>query len=41
MLRKAFFLSREKRDAEAHAIYAARLARDPGDKLATIGPPIP
>ena len=37
MLGKAFFLTHEKRDAEAHAVYAAMLARDPGDQLAGVG----
>jgi len=37
MLGKAFFLTHENRDAEAHAIYAAMLARDPGDPLAGVG----
>ena len=37
LLGKAFFLTQEKRDAEAHAIYAAMLARDPGDPIAGIG----
>jgi len=37
LLGKAFFLSQEKRDAEAHAIYDAMLARDPGDPIAGIG----
>ena len=36
-LGKAFFLSQEKRDAEAHDIYAAMLARDPDDQVAGIG----
>jgi tetratricopeptide (TPR) repeat protein len=37
LLEKAFFLALEKRDAEAHAIYSAMLARDPGDPIAGIG----
>jgi len=37
LLGKAFLLAREKRDAEAHAIYAALQARDPDDRLAAIG----
>jgi tetratricopeptide (TPR) repeat protein len=37
LLGKAFFLSHEKRDEEAHAIYAAMLARDPDDPIAAIG----
>jgi tetratricopeptide (TPR) repeat protein len=37
LLSKAFFLSHEKRDREAHAIYAALLARDPDDQVAAIG----
>jgi tetratricopeptide (TPR) repeat protein len=37
LLGKAFFLAQEKRDAEAHAIYAAMLARDPADPVAGIG----
>jgi tetratricopeptide (TPR) repeat protein len=37
LLGKAFLLAREKRHAEAHSIYAALQARDPGDRLAAIG----
>lgn len=37
LLGKASFLIREKRPAEAHSLYAAQLARDPGDRLAAIG----
>lgn len=37
LLGKASFLIREKRPAEAHSLYAAQLARDPGDRLAGIG----
>jgi tetratricopeptide (TPR) repeat protein len=37
LLEKAFFLALEKRDAEAHAIYSAMLARDPDDPIAGIG----
>src|SRR6185437_2012985 len=37
LLGKAFLLAREKRHAEAHAIYAGLQARDPGDQLAAIG----
>jgi tetratricopeptide (TPR) repeat protein len=37
LLEKAFFLAMEKRDAEAHAIYATMLARDPDDPIAGIG----
>jgi len=37
LLEKAFFLAMEKRDAEAHAIYSAMLARDPNDPIAGIG----
>ncbi|MEO8301029.1 MAG: tetratricopeptide repeat protein, partial [Rhizomicrobium sp.] len=37
LLGKAFFLTQENRDAEAHAIYSAMLARDPGDPIAGIG----
>jgi len=37
LLGKAFLLAREKRHAEAHAIYAGLQARDPGDRLAAIG----
>lgn len=37
LLGKAFFLAREKRHAEAHAIYAGLQARDPNDRLAAIG----
>jgi tetratricopeptide (TPR) repeat protein len=37
LLEKAFFLALEKRDDEAHAIYSAMLARDPGDPIAGIG----
>ncbi len=37
LLGKAFFLSQEKRDAEAHDIYAAMLARDTSDPIAGIG----
>jgi len=36
-LGKAYFLAHEKRDAEAHAIYAAMLARDPDDQIAALG----
>ncbi|MBA2588246.1 MAG: tetratricopeptide repeat protein [Alphaproteobacteria bacterium] len=37
LLGKASFLTREKRTAEAHSLYAEQLARDPGDRLAAIG----
>ena len=37
LMGKASFLTREKRSAEAHSLYAAQLARDPGDRLAAIG----
>ncbi|HEX4635531.1 MAG TPA: tetratricopeptide repeat protein [Rhizomicrobium sp.] len=37
LLGKAFLLARQKRDSEAHAIYAGLQARDPGDRLAAIG----
>ncbi len=37
LLGKAFFLAQEKRDSEAHAMYAAMLARDPNDPIAGIG----
>ncbi len=37
MLGKASFLSHEKRGAEAHAVYADMLARDPDDQLAATG----
>jgi tetratricopeptide (TPR) repeat protein len=37
LLGKAHLLTREKRHAEAHAIYTALQARDPGDRLAAIG----
>jgi tetratricopeptide (TPR) repeat protein len=37
LLGKAFLLAREKRHAEAHAIYAGLKARDPDDRLASIG----
>lgn len=37
LLGKAFLLAREKRHAEAHAIYAGLMARDPSDRLAAIG----
>ncbi|HWM61321.1 MAG TPA: putative 2OG-Fe(II) oxygenase [Rhizomicrobium sp.] len=37
LLGKAFLLAREQRHAEAHSIYAALQARDPGDRLAAIG----
>jgi Flp pilus assembly protein TadD len=37
LLGKAFFLAQEKRDAEAHAIYVAMLARDPDDQVSAIG----
>jgi len=37
MLGKAFFLSHAKRGAEAHAVYAQMLARDPQDAVAAIG----
>ena len=36
LMGKAFFLAHEKRDEEAHAIYAALLARDPDDKVAAL-----
>ena len=36
LLGKAFFLAHEKRDAEAHEIYAGLLARDPDDKIAAL-----
>lgn len=36
-LGKAYLLAREKRHAEAHAIYAQLQARDPTDRLAAIG----
>jgi tetratricopeptide (TPR) repeat protein len=37
LLGKAFFLSHDKRDTEAHAVYAQMLARDPNDPIAGIG----
>jgi tetratricopeptide (TPR) repeat protein len=37
LLGKAYLLAREKRHAEAHAIYAGLKARDPDDRLAAIG----
>jgi tetratricopeptide (TPR) repeat protein len=37
LLGKAFILAREKRHAEAHALYTGLQARDPGDRLAAIG----
>ena len=37
LLGKAYLLAREKRYAEAHAIYSQLQARDPGDRLAAIG----
>jgi tetratricopeptide (TPR) repeat protein len=37
LLEKAFFLAMDKQDAEAHAIYSAMLARDPGDPIAGVG----
>jgi tetratricopeptide (TPR) repeat protein len=37
LLGKAYLLAREKRHAEAHAIYMHLQARDPGDRLASIG----
>jgi uncharacterized protein (TIGR02466 family) len=37
LLGKAFLLAKEQRRAEAHSIYAALQARDPGDRLAAIG----
>jgi tetratricopeptide (TPR) repeat protein len=37
LLGKAYLLAREKRYAEAHAIYSQLEARDPGDRLAAIG----
>jgi tetratricopeptide (TPR) repeat protein len=37
LLGKAFFLTQEKREAEAHAIYSTMLARDPGDTIAGMG----
>jgi predicted Zn-dependent protease len=37
LLGKAFLLAREKRYAEAHAIYAGLQTRDPNDRLAAIG----
>ena len=36
LMEKAFFLAMAKRDAEAHEIYSAVLARDPGDPVAGI-----
>ena len=36
LMDKAFFLSHEKRDEEAHAIYAGLAARDPGDRVAAL-----
>ena len=37
LLGKAFFLSHDKRDAEAHEIYATMLAQDPDDQIAALG----
>jgi tetratricopeptide (TPR) repeat protein len=37
LLGKAYLLAREKRHAEAHAIYAQLQAHDPDDRLAAIG----
>jgi tetratricopeptide (TPR) repeat protein len=37
LLGKAFFLNYNRRYGEAHAIYAAMLAQDPGDRVAAIG----
>ena len=37
VLGKAFLLARQKRHAEAHALYAGLQARDPGDRLAAVG----
>ncbi len=37
LLGQAFFLSHDKRDGEAHAIYADLLGRDPDDQVAAIG----
>jgi tetratricopeptide (TPR) repeat protein len=37
LLGKAYLLAREKRHAEAHAIYAGLQARNPSDRLAAIG----
>lgn len=37
LLGKASFLTRKKRNAEAHSLYAAQLAQDPADRLAAIG----
>jgi tetratricopeptide (TPR) repeat protein len=37
LLGKAFLLAREKRFAEAHAIYESLKARDPNDRLAAVG----
>lgn len=36
LMDKAFFLSHEKRDAEAHAIYSSLVARDPDDRVAAL-----
>lgn len=36
LMDKAFFLSHEKRDEEAYAIYASLAARDPGDRAAAL-----
>ena len=36
LMDKAFFLSHEKRDEEAHAIYAGLVARDPSDRTAAL-----
>ena len=36
LMDKAFFLSHEKRDEEAHAIYASLVARDPDDRVAAL-----
>ena len=37
LLGKAFFLTQDKRDGEAHEIYRAMLARDPDDTIAAMG----
>lgn len=37
LLGKASFLTRERRHAEAHSLYAAQQAQDPADRLAAIG----
>jgi tetratricopeptide (TPR) repeat protein len=37
LLGKAFFLNYEQRYGEAHAIYTAMLAQDPGDRVAGVG----